>query len=78
MAFNLGNLPLKKVKKVLIHQGCKYIHTKGGHEKWTRSDLLRPIVIQTNIDPVPAFIVRQIMRTLNIDLKKMESILKEI
>lgn len=78
MAFQLGNLPLKKVKKVLNHQGCKYIHTKGGHEKWTRNDLLRPIIIQTHIDPVPAFIVRQIMRTLKIDLKKMESILKEI
>ncbi len=39
---------------------------RGGHEKWSRADLDRPITIQTHIDPVPEFIVKQILRHLDI------------
>jgi hypothetical protein len=42
--------------------GCTYIHTKGGHEKWTRSDLFRPIIIQSHIDPVPERISRNLIK----------------
>lgn len=78
MAFKPGNLPLSKLRKVLLHQNCKQIGIQGGHEKWSRNDLLRPIIIQTHIDPVPGFIVLQIMRTLNISRDKMQEILKKI
>jgi len=78
MAFKPGNLPLSTVRKILINQGCKKFDITAGHEKWTRNDLLRPIIIQTHIDPVPTFIVLQIMRTLSISRDKMEKILKEI
>jgi hypothetical protein len=78
MAFKPGNLPLNTVRKILSHQGCKKFTITGGHEKWTRHDLLRPIVIQTHIDPVPKFIVLQIMRTLAISKQEMEAILKQI
>ena len=39
---------------------------RGGHEKWSRVDLDRPITIQTHIDPVPEFIVKQVLRYLEI------------
>ncbi len=78
MAFKPSNLPLATIRKILSHVGCKKFDIKGGHEKWTRSDLLRPIVIQTHIDPVPTFIVLQIMRTLSITRDDMKKILKEI
>lgn len=42
---------------------------RGGHEKWSRKDLDRPITIQTHIDPVPEFIVKQVLRHLKIDRK---------
>jgi len=41
----LSNIPLAEFLTFLELAGCKYIHTKGGHEKWTRSDLFRPIII---------------------------------
>jgi len=78
MAFKPSNLPLSTIRKVLSHVGCKKFDIKGGHEKWTRSDLLRHIIIQTHIDPVPTFIVLQIMRTLSITRDEMKKILKEI
>lgn len=56
----LSNVKLADVREFLQKCGCKYIDTTGGHEKWTRSDLLRPIIIQTHVDP--EFIVLQILR----------------
>lgn len=78
MAFKSGNLPLKTLNKILEHQGCKCIRNHKGHDKWSRNDLLRPITVQNHIDPVPGFIVKQIMRTLNLTNDDMERILKEI
>jgi hypothetical protein len=78
MAFKASNLPLATVRKILLNQGCKLIRHDKGHEKYIKASLLRPIVIQDHIDPVPLFIVKQIMRTLNLSNKDMEKILSEI
>jgi hypothetical protein len=78
MAFKSSNLPLAIVRKILDHQGCKLIRHEKGHEKYSKKSLLRPIVIQDHIDPVPEFIVKQIMRTLGLSNKEMEKILSEI
>lgn len=37
---------------------------RGGHEKWSRKDLLRPVTIQTHIDPVPEFIIANVLRNI--------------
>ena len=78
MAFKSGNLPLAVLQKILLHQGCKRIRKTKGHDKYARQDLLRPITIQNHIDPVPEFIVKQVMRTLKLNNKDMDRILKEI
>ena len=41
------------------------MRTKGGHEHWTRADLTRPITIQTHVDSIPEFIVKNNLRNLN-------------
>ncbi|MDN5292669.1 MAG: hypothetical protein PWQ06_2908 [Anaerophaga sp.] len=71
----LSNVKLADMREFLEKCGCKYIDTTGGHEKWTRSDLLRPIIIQTHIDPVPEFIVLQILRALKVSKKEFFKIL---
>jgi YcfA-like protein. len=60
----LSNIPLSDFREFLIKSGCKKIRVSGGHEVWVRKDLLRPIVIQTHISPVPEFIVKNILRDL--------------
>lgn len=62
----LSNIPLKEFQAFLELAGCTYIHTKGGHEKWTRSDLFRPIIIQSHIDPVPERITRNLIKLLGL------------
>ena len=78
MAFKSGNLSLSTVRKILIHQGCKLIRSDKGHEKYTKSTLTRPIVIQGHIDPIPEFIVKQIMRTLSLTNKDIQQIISEL
>ena len=66
----LSNIPLKDFRKFLSNQGLNIIKTtkgRGGHEKWSKSGMDRPITIQTHIDPVPEFIVKQVIRHLEMN-----------
>jgi hypothetical protein len=66
----LSNIALKDFRKFLTDQGLKVIKDskgRGGHEKWSRADLDIPVTIQTHIDPVPEFIVKQVLRYLKMD-----------
>lgn len=67
---HLRNIDLKDYLKFLVHIGCKQTRSKGGHFHYTRSDLLRPITVQSHIDPVPEFIIKQHLRALNISKKE--------
>lgn len=61
---HLRNISLSKFESFLELCGCKYIKTEGGHAKYFRSDLFRPIMFQTHIDPVPEFIIKNALRPL--------------
>jgi len=67
MSQNLRNIPLNAFRKFLEFKGLKVIRTTGGHEVWSCKSLLRPIVLQNHVDPVPEFIVRNNLRTLGCD-----------
>jgi predicted RNA binding protein YcfA (HicA-like mRNA interferase family) len=67
MTKHLKNIPLKTFRKYLLHKGLKQIRTTGGHEVWSRKDLMRPVIIQTHITPVPEFIVKQLFKALKVD-----------
>ena len=63
----LSNIPVKEFRKFIESQGLKVIKDtrgRGGHEKWSKSGMDRPITIQTHIEPVPEFIVKQVLRYL--------------
>ncbi|MFA4853719.1 MAG: type II toxin-antitoxin system HicA family toxin [Bacteroidales bacterium] len=66
MSDKLKNIPLKTFRQYLISKGLKQIRTKGGHEIWAGSDLRRPITLQSHVDPVPEFIIRNSLRTLGV------------
>ena len=73
----LRNISLRDCRKFLIKAGCKNTRTAGGHEIWTRADLLRPVVIQTHIDPVPERIMKQIIGALDLDKEDFLKILND-
>ena len=71
----LNNISIAEFQAFLELAQCKYIDIKGGHEKWTRSDLRRPIIFQTHINPIPEFIVRNNLRSLGCSKADYHSIL---
>ncbi len=73
-----SNISLALFRKFLLAVGCECAGTHGGHEKWKREGLTRPIIVQTHIDPIPEFIVRNALRTLNISISDFLTIIKSL
>jgi hypothetical protein len=66
---HLRNIPLSLFREFLKDKGCTCNRTTGGHEHWSRNDLLRPITIQTHVDPVPEFIIKNALKQLGLSKK---------
>ena len=67
MTNHLKNIPLKLFRQYLESKGLKIIRNKGGHEIWGGSFVSRPIVLQSHIDPIPEFVIKNALRTLGTD-----------
>jgi hypothetical protein len=74
----LKNVKLSDYRDFLAKVGCKHTYTIGGHEKWTRSDLMRPIIVQTHESPVPEFIIMNALRNLGLTKKDFFNILFDV
>lgn len=65
----LSNVKLDDYILFLERVGCKRIRVNGGHHIYARKGLMRPIVVQTHVDPVPEFIIRNALRSLGLSKK---------
>lgn len=74
----LKNVCLRDCRKFLLKVGCQNKRTNGGHEHWTRVDLLRPITLQTHIDPIPERIMKQMLNLLEMDRDEFQEIFKSL
>jgi len=68
----IKNIPLRLFKKFLTAQGLKHTGGTGGHEKWNKLNLSRPVIIQTHEDPVPIHIVKSNLNTMGLKIKDLE------
>jgi len=73
---HLRNISIAQFQAFLELAKCEYKHTNAGHEKWTRTDLRRPIIFQTHKDPIPEFIVQNNLRVLEYNKKIFFDILE--
>ncbi len=71
MQRSLKNIKLSTFQKFLEFKGLKKIRTTGGHEVWSRADLTRPVIIQSHIDPIPDFVIKSNLRTMNTDKQEL-------
>lgn len=75
----LSNISLKAFRNFLTRIGCEKVNVqkgRGGHEKWIKEGLTRPIVLQTHIDPIPEFIVRNTLQNLGMSKSEYYRIMK--
>ena len=74
----LKNVKLSDFRSFLEKTGCKHTGTEGGHEKWTRKDLTRPIIVQTHESPIPEFIIMNALINLGLTKKDFFNILFDV
>jgi len=65
----LGSVKLSLFRKFLKEQGLKKTGGKGDHEKWSKNDLSRPVILQVKNKNIPAFHIRTNLKTLGISVK---------
>ena len=70
---HLRNVPLSLFRTFLKEHGCVCNRKNGGHEHWTRSDLNRPITLQSHVDPIPEFIIKNALSQLGLSKKEFLS-----
>ena len=73
--YKTSNVPLKDFRKFLGKMGAKHKRDRGGHEIYFHKDLPRSIPIQSHLDPVPEFIVLEILNYFGVSKKKMWDII---
>lgn len=75
--YKLSNVSLAQFRQFLFDIGCTRVSTEGGHEKWKKDGCLRSVILQTHIDPVPEFIVKNNLRTLGLTRKNFIEWMKQ-
>lgn len=73
-----SNISLARFRKILVALGLEQVRTKGGHEMWMKEGMLRNVVLQTHIDPVPEDIIKNNLRTIGVGVEEFEKLLKTI
>lgn len=72
----LSNISVAQFRAALTVLGLVCVRTKGGHEAWQKKGMLRPVIFQTHVNPVPEFIVKTNLRTLGISRDEFIRILE--
>ena len=74
----LSNISINEMRKVLKYFGLGKIRTKGGHEAWVKKGMTRPVILQTHVEPIPEFIVNNIIRNLGVSRNEFFEVLDVI
>ena len=60
----LKNIEIAFFIRFLEHYGLHLQRTKGSHQTWAGKNTNRPIIIQTSVDPIPEFIIKNNIKVL--------------
>ena len=58
-----GSVTWKEFDRFLLAYGCELKRIRGNHRIYTKSGLIRPLVIPQH-DPLPAFVIMNNLRVL--------------
>ena len=74
----LSNVSLDEFRSAMKSFGLTLVRVKGGHEMWAKDGMQRPVVIQTHIDPLPEFEVRNNIAAAGISKKDFLDMLENL
>lgn len=67
----IQNIDPETFRSFLEANGLNHIRDKGGHEIWSKKDMLRPVIFQSHISPVPEFIIKNNLRNMGATKKEL-------
>ena len=73
-----GNISIARYRRILAKLGLESVRTKVGHEMWYKEGMMRNVVFQTHVDPVPEDIVSKNNKTIGVSNADFEAVLKEV
>lgn len=73
----LSNISIDDFRSYLLANGLECIRTTGGHEVWSKPGMTRPVILQTHIEPIPEFIVKNNLRSIGKTRKEFEEYLRK-
>lgn len=75
--YRTSNLSIADFRQFLADKGLTEVESgNSGHEKWNKEGMLRPVVFQTHIDPIPEFIVHNNLRNMGLTASDLRAWLK--
>ena len=74
----LANITVSEFRAVLERLGLSKVRTKGGHEAWIKQGMTRPVIIQTHINPIPEFVIRNNLRNLGVSKQDFLELLESL
>jgi hypothetical protein len=74
---HLRNISISQLESFLELCQCKFNKNAKGHVQYIRADLTRPLTFQNHIDPVPEFIVKNLLRGMGYSKNDFFDILEE-
>ena len=76
--YRTSNITIADFRLFLADKGLKEVESGNtGHGKWNKEGMLRPVVFQTHIDPIPEFIVHNNLRNMGLTASDLRAWLKE-
>jgi predicted RNA binding protein YcfA (HicA-like mRNA interferase family) len=70
-------VPYQTLVRVFEMEGFAFVREKGDHMIFTKSGILRPLVLP-RYDAVPVFIIKNLLRTARIDRERYFELLDRI
>ena len=75
---NLSNVSISEFRAIMLLLGLTRVRTKGGHEAWMKAGMTRPAIVQTHVDPVPEYVLRNNLRIIGVSREEFLELLEKL
>lgn len=75
---NLSNVSISEFRAIMLLLGLSKVRTKGGHEAWMKAGMTRPAIVQTHVEPVPEYVLRNNLRIIGISREEFLTLLEKL
>ncbi len=69
--------PYRKIVRILELEGFTLARERGDHLVFTKPGILRPVVVP-RYDPLPVFIIKNVLRTARISRERYFALLEQV